>query len=179
VAIETPGGERRATTDRFGTARAGFARPRERRFRVSAGAAPLGAARASLDLIALADGRLLAGPEEGAAAGAPAEATAEAEIPLRPALPVDLRIRAEPHVVKPGGEARVRIEALSGALPAGKLLTEPCGGRLEVIRRGGAGGGIELRFTAPAKAPPGGRCLLSVTDPVTRVTAFTEVEVRP
>lgn len=177
VTIETPGGERRAVTDGFGTARVEFPRPHEHRFRVSAGATPLGSARGSLDLIALADGRLLAGPDEGAA-GAPAEASAEAEIALRPALPVDLRIRAEPHVVKPGGEARVRIEALAGALPTGKLVTEPCGGRLEVIRRG-AGGAIELRFTAPARAPPGGRCVLSVTDPVTRVTAFTEIEVRP
>ncbi len=161
-----------ARTDRYGTA--ALAVPlRARRVRLAASVAALGAARATLDVLALADGPRV-GPVEEAAPPPPAP-TAERDLPLKPALPVDLRISAEPRAVRPGGVARVRIQ-LAGA-PSGKLLAQASAGRLEPLPSA-AGGPVEYRFVAPPGAAPGSRVLVSVTDPVTGVTVFTEVEVK-
>src|SRR5262249_13852916 len=109
-----------ATTDRYGACQRRFAL-RGKRAHLVASAPSLGATRAILDLVD-AGGALHAGLEESGLP--PAAPSTEKEIALKPALPVDLRISAEPPSVRPGGIARVRIQ-LAGAggpqLPSGKL----------------------------------------------------------
>jgi hypothetical protein len=163
------------TTDRYGAWQQRFAM-RGKRAHLVATAPALGAARAILDVID-AGGALHAGLEEGSLP--PAAPSVEREIALKPALPVDLRIAADPPAVKPGGISRVRIQ-LAGAggpsLPTGKLLPQASAGKLEPLPT--IAGAVEYRFVAPAGAAPGTRCVVSVTDPKSGITVFTEVVVK-
>jgi hypothetical protein len=103
---------------------------------------------------------------------APPGASLDAEVPLQPAVPVDLRVRAEPARTRAGQPVRILV-TLRGQ---GKLAWQASGGTLEAVRPLDAGS-AELRFTPPADARSGSHYFISVTDEKSRVTAFAEVTI--
>jgi hypothetical protein len=194
VDLEAPGTSLRATTDRYGTARITFAPPSSaspssasrssaspssaaRVVRVTATALELPGAGAALDLLLLGDGTSRAiGSSAGSgvteAGEPPSFPAADADVPLTPSSPVELRLAVEPKQPRAGEPARVTV-ALRGA---SQLLFQASGGKLDVVTppRDGA---AELRFTPPRDARSGSRYVITVTDAKTRVTAFVEVAV--
>jgi hypothetical protein len=174
VEIDAPGGPARLTTDRFGTARLERARPPARNFRITAQLPLLPGVTATLDHLAVG-GRwfavsALVGHGVVPTVEPPTPSSIDAQLPLRPAAPVDVRLFVEP--ATRGAPVRLRVQLLdaSGKPAPGPLLYQASGGSLEVVRplKGGA---AELRFIAPRP----GRYLVSVTDQKSRVTAFAEV----
>jgi hypothetical protein len=184
VELHTPRGASRVESDRYGTARVELLRPppTERRFRVTAELAGLPGLEAALDYLQV--GGLLHTVASTAGTGlleteesAPG-ATLDAEISLKPGAPIDLQLTVEPERAAPGRpralRVRVRIADASGKPASSGLVYQASGGQLDLVRAP-EGGAAELRFTPPPGAHAGERFLLSVTDPKTRVTAFTEV----
>ena len=179
VELVAPGKSATVVADRYGTARIRFAEPAARSFRVTAQPSDLPGVAAALDYLVVGGVTHSVGSIAGGGVVDPGEPpsfpSVDAPLPLRPAAPLDLRLSVEPERPRPGQPVRVRIAIRGGA--ASELLYEVSGGTLEVVQPP-RGGTAELRFTPPADAPPGSRYLVSVTDAKTRVTAFTEVQVR-
>jgi hypothetical protein len=177
VELTAPDGSTRSlVSDRYGVVRLEVERPTERRFRVSARLEALPGLEATLDFVE-AGGSLravpsIAGRGVSERIESPPGAALDAELPLRPAVPVDIRLIVEPRETRPGQPVRVRV-VLTGT---GKLAWQASGGTLELVSPLAAGA-AELRFTPPADARPGAKYLISVTEEKTRVTAFTEVVV--
>jgi hypothetical protein len=168
-----------AESDRYGTARVSFAPPTSRSLRVSAETLELPGVVATLDYVTVG-GRLHAVPsvrgsgviEPGPAPSFPA---VDFALPLVPAAPVNLRIEPADHYARAGRPLLIRVQL--GGAHAGNLLYQASAGTL-ALQRTNADGTAELRFVPPSDAVAGRRYLLSVTDARSRVTAFTEVQVR-
>jgi hypothetical protein len=178
VELEGAGVTSVVETDRFGTARIQVARPQTRAWRFGAHLPSLPGLAATLDELSVANqvhavsgvvGRGVEAEREP-----PAESSGEADLPLRAAAPVDVRLDVE----RDGAGARLKIRLVdaSGKPADGQILYQASAGRLDLVRPI-SGGQAELRFTPPPNAPPGSRFLVSVTEAKTRVTAFTEVKV--
>ena len=110
---------------------------------------------------------------------APPGAALDADLPLSPAAAFDLRVVIEPAEVRAGQPARVHIRLTNadGTPSNGAIVYQATAGRIDLVRPVG-GGTAELRFTPPADAAPGTRFVVSVTETITRVTAFAEVVTR-
>ncbi len=183
VELTTPEGTRRATTDRYGTARVITPRPAKGLLQLSAQALDLPGVVATIDALFIGGTSHVIASQSGRGivdqSAAPPGATADADVPLQPSSPVDLRILTDSHEVRAGAPLRVRVIRNIGGKPAaGKLLPAAAAGNLELLRPAGADGTAELRFTAPPGTRPGTRFVLSITDAETRVTVFTEVTAR-
>jgi hypothetical protein len=162
--------------DRYGTARVVFARPRARRYRVTAEAPGLPGVVAALDYLIVGGAQHVVSSVMGAGAleerPPPSFPAVDLELPLKPAAAVDLRLTLDPPRARAGQPVRVHVQL--GGASAANLLYQASAGTLELVRTD-ARGVAELRFVPPADARPGTRFLLSVTDAHTRVTAFTEI----
>jgi hypothetical protein len=189
VALTTPEGTTRVETDRYGTARVELAP--QKRFLVRAEAAALPGLEATLDVLGFADGARVVSSVRGQGVvesqSAPPGATLDAQVPLRPAAPVDLRLEV-PEALKPGEPARMALRIGAEAAGPRAVMIEASGGRLELLAQSGpkpAGstpvvvdGQAVLRFTPPREAHPGDTFVISVTDTRTRVTVFAQVRIR-
>jgi hypothetical protein len=173
VAFVAPdGSHQEVVSDRYGVARLEVPRPDARRFRISG---ELPGLQASLDFLDIG-GTLHAVPSIAGRGvvethESPPGASLDTEVPLQPATPVDVRVRAEPRTTQ-GQPVRILV-TLRGE---GKLVWQASAGTLELVHPL-QGGSAELRFTPPADARPGARYFISVTEEKSRVTAFAEVSV--
>lgn len=183
VTLRSPAGLLRAVTDRYGTARVAFPQPEAARCSVTAEPAALPGLEAALDFLRAGE-RVFAvssvagrGVVEGAPV--PPQATLEAEVPLRPASPVDVIVLSEPAVVGRDEPARIRVRVTTdeGKPLDGAILYEASEGRVELVRPL-QGGAAELRFIPPAGARRGTRFIVTVTEPKSRVTGFAEITAR-
>jgi hypothetical protein len=178
VDLTTPEGTRRATTDKYGTARIQTSRPARGALHLSAQALELPGVVATIDALFIGGTPHVIASQAGRGVidqnAAPPGATADAELPLAPSTPIDLRLILEAHEVAPGKSLRVRVARNT----TGTLLSASSAGKLELVRLAGDGGMPELRFSAPADSKPGSKITLSVTDAASRVTVFTEVTIK-
>jgi hypothetical protein len=181
VVFSSPDGRVERITDGYGTARVELQRPAGPTFGVTAEPDALPGLAAHLDWVqaggALLPVASLAGQGVLVGAQSPPGASLDAEVPLRPAAPVDVRLTVEPRHPRPGQAARIGV-SLSGA---GAIAWQASGGTVEVVaplHPAARGQAAELRFVPPPGAPPGARYLVSVTETRTRVTAFVEVVVK-
>jgi hypothetical protein len=177
VALTAPdGASERVVTDRYGTARISFTRPRARSFAARAEVPGLPGLAAALDFVVVGGITRSVCSVSGQGAleerPAPSFPAVDLPLPLRPAAAVDLKLTLDPPQVRAGQPVRVRVQL--GGASASNLLYQASGGTLELTHANG-NGTAELRFVPPPDARPGTRFLLSVTDAHTRVTAFTEV----
>jgi hypothetical protein len=189
VALATPEGTRRVDTDRYGTARVEIASAK--RFVVRAEATALPGLEATLDVLGLPDGARVVPSVRGQglveSQSAPPGATLDAQVVLRPASPVDLRLEV-PEALKPGEPGRMALRIGADTAGPRAVMIEASGGRLELLAQSGpqpAGatpvvvdGQALLRFTPPREAHAGDTFVISVTDTRTRVTVFAQVRVR-
>jgi hypothetical protein len=185
VDLDGPSGTVHAESDRFGTARIEMARPppEVRRFRVTARPEALPGLQAALDYLVVGEKIFtvasVIGHGRSGAVEPPALASVDAQLPLRPAADVDVRIDS-PSVRPRAGEAarlRVRLTDALGRPADGQILAQASGGYVALVGPLVHGVG-ELEFKPPGDARPGARFVVSVTEARTRVTAFTEVIVR-
>lgn len=175
VTLAGPGGSVETKSDRYGTARIELAPPSAARFEIVAHAAALPGLEATLDELRIGSEWIAVASERGTGlldeTEAPPGASLDAEVPLQPGSPIDLRLTAS-SVVHAGQPLAVQV-ALVGT-KKGAIVYQASAGRLELVQPL-AGGHALLRFTPPAGARPGDRFVLSVTEVKGRVTAFVQV----
>jgi hypothetical protein len=178
VSLAGPGRQIEGVTDRFGTAPIELPRPPERRFRVAARLPALPGVEATLDYLVVG-GVAHAVPGvagHGIVVGGepPAIASLDVPLPLRPSGPVDVKLSVAPESRSPAFRVRVHLSDPNGKSLAGRIVYQASAGRLELVRPV-EGGVAHLRFVPPPGAPRGSRFIVSVTEPDSGVTAFTEV----
>jgi hypothetical protein len=189
IDLRGPDGLKRGETDRFGVARFELEAQTAPRFQVTAELLGLPGLTAAMDYLRLG-GTLIAVPSllhEGVSdshESAP-QAAVDVELPIRPAVPIDLRLQpASATFAARSGRAAgpaplavtVAVHDSDGRPTRSRLLPQASSGRLEIARE--EPGRVELRFVPPEGVHAGDHFVLSVTDAATRITAFCEVTAR-
>ena len=179
---------RRDETDRFGVARFEWPRPAAKRFVALAEPLALPGVQAALEY--LTDGATLrtvastVGEGVAEAQPEPLLAATDAELPIRPAMPIDLKLTVPPLVTGALRPLLVQLQitptegkaaSVTSAQPR-RLLLSATSGQFELLRL--KAGGADLRFTPPAGTKFGDRFLLAVTDAESGISVFSEVVAR-